>query len=281
MRLLVTGANGQLGVALARLAPAAGHETLALTRAQLDIADRHQVEQAVASFAPHAIINAAAMTNVDGCELDPAAADMANALGPRFLAQAASRVDAHLVHVSTDYVFDGTSGVPYREWDATNPVNRYGQSKLGGEREVADHATSWTVARTSWVFGARGNDIVSWALGAYDKGELNGVLADSTSVPTYAPDLAVALLAVAGARVPGLLHVVNGGEGTRWDLCTAALAARGDDIAGIAKIEAGDLKRPAVRPDYTVLETLTLSRVGLDPLRPWRDAVVEYIEGAT
>ena len=123
-------------------------------------------------------MNAAAMTNVDECERDPERAFAVNALGVRHLAVAAERAGAHVVHISTDYVFDGESTRPYDEWDAVAPLSEYGRSKLGGERELAAHARSWAIVRTSWVFGKRGTDLISWAFGAYERGELDGVLAD-------------------------------------------------------------------------------------------------------
>ena len=187
MRILVTGAAGQLG---ARVVEALDdHVVLAAARETLDLADREQVEQVVGEFRPDAVVNTAAMTNVDACERDPDNAFVVNALGARSLAVAARRCGAHVVHVSTDYVFDGTQTRPYDEWDAVHPISEYGRSKLGGEIEVARHAGSYTIVRTSWVFGRRGTDLVSWAFDAFDRGELDGVLADQVSIPTYAPDL--------------------------------------------------------------------------------------------
>ena len=177
MRVLVTGAGGQVG---ARVVERLGaHDVLAAAHDVLDLADREQVEQVVATFGPEAVVNAAALTNVDECERDPERAFAVNALGVRNLAVAAERAGAHVVHISTDYVFDGESTRPYDEWDAVAPLSEYGRSKLGGERELMAHAQSWAIVRTSWVFGKRGSDLISWAFGAYERGELDGVLADS------------------------------------------------------------------------------------------------------
>ena len=223
MRVLVTGGAGQVGALIAEQLP--GHDVLTIGRADLDIADRDQVEQVVSTFAPHAIVNAAAMTDVDGCERDPERAFAVNALAVRWLAIAAARVDAHIVHISTDYVFDGAQRHPYDEWDAVHPLSEYGRSKLAGEREVAEHAGSWAVVRTSWVFGKRGSDLISWAFGAYDRDELDGVLADQVSVPTYAPDLAALLAEFAVERRRGLYHLTSGseaGDAPRADLRRAA-----------------------------------------------------------
>ncbi len=276
MRILVTGAAGQVG---ARVVEALeGHDVLAASRAELDLADRDSIEAAVAEFGPQAVVNTAAMTNVDGCELDPERAFAVNALGVRWLTRAAERHGAHIVHVSTDYVFDGEAERPYDEWDAVNPVSEYGRSKLGGEREVIEHSSSWAVVRTSWVFGRQGTDLVSWAFDTYDKGELTGVLADQVSVPTYAPDLAELLARFATQRRAGMFHVTSGSEAvTRHELICTALRARGVDPSGIEPIDASQLVRPARRPPMSALDNRALRLAGLPGLRSWRDAVAEYV----
>ena len=278
MRILVTGAGGQVG---ARVVEAlAGHDVLAAARDTLDLTEREQVEQVVAEFAPDAVVNTAAMTNVDACERDPERAFAVNALGVRTLAQATARRRAHLVHVSTDYVFDGRAERPYDEWDAVHPLSEYGRSKWGGELEVARHAASWGTIRTSWVFGRRGTDLVSWAFGAFDRGELDGVLADQVSIPTFAPDLAVLLARFAVERRQGLYHVTSGSEAvTRHELIVTALRARGVDPSGVAPIEAATLDRPAARPPMSALDNRALRLAGLPGLRPWRDAVTDYVKG--
>jgi dTDP-4-dehydrorhamnose reductase len=225
------------------------------------------------------VVNAAAMTNVDACERDPERAFAANALGVRTLAQAGARTGAHLVHVSTDYVFDGAASRPYDEWDPVNPISEYGRSKLGGELEVAAHAGSWATVRTSWVFGRRGTDLVSWAMGAYDRGELDGVLADQVSIPTFAPDLAELLARFAVERRRGLFHVTSGSEAvTRHELIVSALRARGLDASGVAPLDAADLDRPAARPLMSALDNRALRLASLPGLRPWRDALTEYVK---
>ena len=278
MRILVTGAAGQVG---ARVVAAldAHHEVLGADRSALDLVDREQVEQVVGEFAPDAVVNAAAMTNVDACERDPERAFAVNALGVRTLAQATARRAAHLVHVSTDYVFDGTATRPYDEWDAVGPISEYGRSKLGGELEVERHAASWAIVRTSWVFGRRGTDLLSWAFGAFDRGELDGVLADQVGIPTYAPDLEVLLARFAVERRQGLYHVTSGSEAvTRHELIVHALRERGVDPSGVVPLDASDLDRPAARPPMSALDNRALRLAGLPSLRPWRDAVTEYVK---
>jgi dTDP-4-dehydrorhamnose reductase len=277
MRILVTGAGGQVGGFVARAAEV-DHEVLAADHSLLDLADPDVVQQVVGEFAPDAIINCAAVTNVDACERDPERAYAVNTSGVRTLSIAAARVGAHLVHVSTDYVFDGRTDRPYHEWDDTAPLSVYGRSKLGGELEVASHAQSWAIVRSSWIFGRRGHDIVSWVLDTFARGELHGVIDDQRSKPTYAPDLAMVLARLAIDRRAGLYHVVNQGDASRYELACAALELRGLDPSAVKAISGADLHRPAVRPAYTVLDDLALRLAGLPRLRPWSVALAEYLE---
>jgi dTDP-4-dehydrorhamnose reductase len=284
VRVLVTGAAGQVGSRVAEHLP--HHDVVTVPRAQLDLTDRDAVEQVIGELAPDVIVNTAAMTNVDACERDPEGAFAVNALAVRWLAIAAARNGAHVVHVSTDYVFDGAASSPYDEWAAVHPLSEYGRSKLAGERELEAHADSWAVVRTSWVFGARGGDLVSWAFDTYDRGELDGVLADQVSVPTYAPDLAALLGRFAVERRQGLFHATSGSEATtRHELITVALRARGVDADRVVPIATADFPRPAARPPYSALDNRALRLAGYPPLRAWRDAVTEYAklwdDGAT
>jgi dTDP-4-dehydrorhamnose reductase len=280
VRVLVTGAAGQVGACV--VSELRSHDVLGLGHDALDLADRDRVEQVVGEFAPDAIVNTAAMTNVDQCERDPDGAFAANALGVRHLAVAARRVVAHVVHLSTDYVFDGQGQRPYDEWDAVAPISEYGRSKLGGERELAAHAPSWAIVRTSWVFGKRGSDIVSWALRAYERGELSGVLGDQVSIHTYAPDLAALVARFAVASRTGLFHVTSGSEATtRHEFVVTALRERGLDVEGIEPIAADVLDRPARRPVFSALDNRVLRLSGLPALRPWRDALAEYVKERT
>lgn len=281
MRVLVLGAGGQLGGYLTPAARAAGHEVHARTHAELDITDAGAVDTVIADLHPDVVVNAAALTGVDASEGDPERAHAVNAVAVGSIGAAAARVAAHVVHISTDYVFDGTAHVPYRESDPTNPVNVYGRSKLAGEKALAASGCGWTVVRTSWVFGAPATDLPHWAITSFEAGTLTGVLADAESVPTFAGDLSGTLLDVAVRRFAGVLHVVNGGSGTRHDLCVASLAAVGLDGSSVPRIAADALNRSARRPDYTVLDTTTMQEAGFTPLRHWRDALLAYLKGET
>ena len=295
LRILVTGAGGQVGSEVAdslrRLTPPLSgghppsprvphHEVLALDRAACDLADRHSVEQAVAATGPAAVINCAAWTDVDGCEGDPSRAVLVNALGVRHLAVACARIGAHLVHVSTDYVFPGDKDGPYDEWDEPGPRSVYGRSKLGGEREVAAHAGSWAIARTSWVFGRRGRNFVDTIVGRAREGAPLRVVDDQRGCPTYAPDLAGALARLAVERRAGVYHVTNQGACTWHDLAYAAVEMAGLDPSVVGTSTTAELGRPAPRPANSVLSGAAWAAAGLPPLRPWREALAERLATA-
>jgi dTDP-4-dehydrorhamnose reductase len=277
LRILVTGAGGQVGSEVAARLP--HHEVVALDRSACDLADRHSVEQAVAAAAPAAVINCAAWTDVDGCEADPERAVLVNALGVRHLAAACARVGAHLVHVSTDYVFPGDKDGPYDEWDEPGPRSVYGRSKLGGEREVARHAGSWAIARTSWVFGRQGRNFVDTIVGRAAEGGPLRVVDDQRGCPTYAPDLAGALGRLAVERRPGLYHVTNAGVCTWHELACAAVELAGLDPSVVGTTTTAELGRPAPRPANSVLSGTAWAAAGLTPLRPWREALAEKLTG--
>ena len=275
LRILVTGAGGQVGSEVAAHLP--HHEVVALDRAACDLGNRDSVEQAVAAVEPAAVINCAAWTDVDGCEADPQRAVLINALGVRHLAVASARVGAHLVHVSTDYVFAGDKHGSYDEWDEPAPRSVYGRSKLGGDREVAAHAGSWAVARTSWVFGRRGRNFVDTIVGRAREGAPLRVVDDQRGCPTYAPDLAGALARLAVERRAGTYHVTNQGACTWHDLAVAAVELAGLDPSVVGTTTTAELGRPAPRPSNSVLSGAAWLAAGLPPLRPWREALAERL----
>ena len=295
LRILVTGAGGQVGSEVAahfseRLtpplsgghppSPGAHHTVIGLDRTACDLTDRDSVEQAVAAAAPAAVVNCAAWTDVDGCEADPERAMLVNALGVRHLAAACARAGAHLVHISTDYVFSGDKDGPYDEWDEPDPRSAYGRSKLGGEREAAHHAGSWAIVRTSWVFGRRGRNFVDTILGRAREGAPLQVVDDQLGCPTYAPDLAGALARLAVERRPGVYNVTNAGACTWHDLAVAAVERAGLDPTAVGTTTTAALGRPAPRPANSVLSGATWAAAGLPPLRPWREALAERLTAA-
>ncbi len=210
------------------------------------------------------------------CETEVDAAFAVNAVGTRHVAEAAASVGAHLVYVSTDYVFDGTAGRPYQEWDAPCPVSVYGASKLAGERECRPGST---IVRTSWLCGAHGANMVATALRLADgEGELRFV-DDQHGSPTFTADLAPAVVTLGLDRRPGIFHVTNGGATTWWGLVRAALAEAGADPDRVRPIKTAELDPPllAPRPAYSVLDNMALRLSGLPALPDWPDGLSRLV----
>jgi dTDP-4-dehydrorhamnose reductase len=266
MRVLITGAGGQVGRELVEVFTADGHEVVGLDRASLDIADRDAAMSAICASEPDAVVNAAAWTAVDACELDPDRAFLVNALGPRYLAEAARVVGAHLVHLSTDYVFDGSKTEPYLEWDQPNPVSVYGRSKLGGEQEAGPAAT---IIRTSWVCGFHGNNMVKTILRLAAEHDVLSFVDDQRGHPTFADDLAAMIKRLVVERRTGLFHVTNQGAVSWYEFARAVLECAGQDPDRVRPIATSELDppRPAPRPANSVLDNAALRLSGV-PLLP-------------
>jgi dTDP-4-dehydrorhamnose reductase len=278
VRLLVTGAGGQLGqdVALAF----AGHEVAALTHAQLDVSDRDQVLGAITTLRPQAIVHCAAWTAVDACESDPDRAFAANALAVRHVAEGARRVGAHVCHISTDYVFDGTKATPYHEWDTPAPRSVYGASKLAGERELDADST---IVRTSWVCGFGGANMVKTILRIAAQQPNLAFVSDQIGHPSFTADLALAIRRLVIDRRPGVFHVTNQGAVSWYEFARAVLEAAGHDPDRVAPIATHELDppRPAPRPANSVLDNVALRLSGLEPLRDFREPLAELVAQLT
>ena len=266
MRVLVTGAGGQLGRELVEAFSGPPLDVVALDRSQLDVADRDSVLGAITSLRPDAVVHPAAWTAVDACESDPDRAWRVNALGTRHVADAARRVCASVTYVSTDYVFDGTKQGPYVEWDEPAPRSVYGRSKLGGERELDPGST---IVRTSWLFGRHGSNMVKTLLRlAASDGEVRFV-DDQWGCPTAADDLASVVRHLVTARLPGTFHVTNGGATTWYGFARDVFAAAGEDPERVRPVTTAELDppRPAPRPANSVLDNAALRLTGV-PLLP-------------
>ena len=268
MRVLITGAGGQLGRDLHLHCEAEGDEVIAGTHGALDVGDRDAVYQAITSLRPDVVLHAGAYTAVDACETDTDTAFRVNALGTRWVADASRRVGAWLCYVSTDYVFDGSKDEPYVEWDRPNPQSMYGRSKLGGEHEVAAHAPGAAVVRTSWVCGEHGNNMVKTVLRLADRPEL-AFVDDQRGHPSFTADLAVGIRRLAAARMPGVFHMTNQGEVSWYEFVRAMLESAGHDPAKVRPIKTDELDppRPAPRPANSVLDNAALRLAG-EPLLP-------------
>lgn len=283
--LLVIGGRGQLGRDVADAATRNGFgNVMAADLPILDITDGASVRAALASLVERAgaaalrpvVINTAAYTAVDAAETDVERAYAVNAHGPAVLAGSCAEHGVHLLHVSTDYVFDGEAAAPYRPDDETVPRSVYGRSKLAGEHAVLAVEAPAHVVRTAWLYGAHGGNFVRTMARLERSRETVDVVDDQRGSPTWTADLATALVGLAAAadRVPpGVLHCVNSGQTTWYGLAQAVFTELGVDPQRVRPTTTADFPRPAPRPANSVLDTTSWTAAGLPALRPWRDAL--------
>lgn len=277
MRVLVTGASGQLGSDLMLLLGRRHDDVaLGLDLPEIDITDPSSVDEALAAFAPQAVINCAAWTAVDLAEKREADALRVNGDGPGVLARACGDHGAWLVHLSTDYVFDGFATSPYAEDATPDPQSAYGRTKLAGEIAVraALPDTSYLV-RTAWLYGVRGQNFVKTMLRLLEERETVSVVDDQLGQPTYSRDLASQILLLVDARPPaGIFHATNAGEVTWFGFTKAICEEAGLDPARVLPTDSSTFTRPAPRPAYSVLGHAAWSAAGLSSMRPWREGLV-------
>jgi len=271
MKILITGAAGQLGQALQQ--SLAAHELVPVTHREVDITSLEAVRAALATSVPTLVINAAAYNDVDGAETHPTEAFAGNALGPRNLALAAAARGVPVMHVSSDYVFDGTGRRPYHEFDRPNPRSAYGASKLAGEEAVRTLNPRHYVVRTAWLFSVVGRNFAKTILGLADRPEVR-VVSDQYGSPTYVPHLADALARLVTTEAFGTYHFAGQGGASWYELTTTLYrtCGIGTPVQPVATV---DFPRPAERPRYAVLTTVQ------DPyivLPPWRDGVTAFAQ---
>ena len=280
MRLVVTGRDGQVATALAALAEA-GVDVVRLGRPEIDLERPETLAPALKAARPDVVVSAAAYTAVDQAENEPERARLVNAVSPGVLAEAAQALGAPILHLSTDYVFDGSKPKPYVETDATGPVTVYGATKLDGERAVAQAADDHLILRTAWVYAPQGRNFVRTMLRLAETRDELGVVADQRGCPSYAPDIAAALLSLARARMrgegqAGLYHMAGGGEAS-WAEFAAAIfegsARRGGSCARVRPILTADYPTPAARPKNSRLDGARLQAAFGVALPAWPDAL--------
>lgn len=277
MKVLVTGANGQLGYDVVRLALQKGHEVFAATRHELDITHLDETRRVISMQMPEAVIHCAAYTAVDAAESDADTAFRVNAYGTRNVALASEEVGARLVYVSTDYVFDGCANQPYSEHHPTAPQSVYGKSKRAGEELAQMVCRRLIIARTAWVYGEHGNNFVRTMLQLGRTREVVRVVDDQIGSPTYTRHLAAALLALSEQDVYGIYHLTGGGHCSWYDFAAeifrlASLPARLEPCSTI------EFPRPAPRPAYSVLDNLALRVNGMPRLPAWQDGLRAYLQ---
>jgi dTDP-4-dehydrorhamnose reductase len=280
VKLLVAGAAGMLGHDVLRAGERGGHELVALTHSALDIADADAVASTLAQTHPDAVVNCAAWTDVDGAQSQREAAYAVNATGAGNLARAAAAREIPLVHVSTDYVFDGEAPRdsernprPYVESDATGPLSVYGQSKLAGEQQVLAASPRHAVVRSAWVFGVHGRNFADTMLRLAAERDTVQVVTDQIGCPTWTGHLAPALLGLLEREVSGLVHLAGGGA-VSWNGFAREIFRQAERDCRVEPATTDQMARPAPRPSWSVLES---ERSDVIPMPDWREGLAGYL----
>ena len=273
MRIVVTGAEGQLGRSLQRVL--SGSDLFLVDLPEHDVTER-RIAGTIAEFQPDLVVHAAAMTDVEGCELDPDSAFKVNALGTRNVADACRLCDAALLYVSTDYVFDGTKGEPYLELDEPNPVCVYGRSKLAGEILVRELLTRYYIVRTAWLYGQGGLNFVTKILELAAHRDQLSVVTTEVGSPTYAADLAAAIARLIEHPLYGTYHLVNEGSCSRFEFAERILEFAGKSRPALYGVQ--HYERLATVPANAALRNFSAStQLGIT-LRPWQEALRAYFD---
>jgi dTDP-4-dehydrorhamnose reductase len=275
MKIIVTGANGQLGQDIVNVFQE-HHEVVGYSRTQWDVTSIRQCQEIIKAAKPDIIIHAAAYTAVDLAEFEVEKTFAINANGTRNIAMAAEKTGAKLCYISTDYVFDGTKGTAYNERDITNPQTVYGRSKMAGERFVTEYVSRHFIVRTSWLYGSNGNNYVKKMLKQANEPAPLKAAHDQVGSPTYTLDLCGFLLELLSTELYGLYHASNSGSCSRLELSKAIL-----NEAGISKdlipCSSAEFKTSAFRPANSALEHGSIQSHGLRDLRPWREALHAFL----
>jgi dTDP-4-dehydrorhamnose reductase len=274
MRIAITGASGQLGRAF-QVAFAEHHTIIPLGHTDLELSDPHCVDTLVGTQAD-LILHPAAYTNVDGCARDPEKAYRTNGLGTRYVAIAAQRLNATLVYISTNEVFDGHGTRPYWEYDTANPVNPYGHSKYIGEQAVRELVEKHYITRVAWLYGGERNFVRTVLRLANERPSLS-MVADEVGSPTHTGDVAEAIGKLIETQHYGTYHIVNEGHCSRYDLASEALRLAGRSDFVLNPIALADYPRPGVVPPYTPLANIAAANLGIR-LRPWQDALAAFVD---
>lgn len=275
MRILIFGAEGQLGSELCRVL-GAHHDLVPLSHRDADVTDLNLLVNLTGRIKPEVIINAAAYTDVDGCESDRDKAFLVNAIGARNAAIAARRAGARIVHISTDYVFDGEKNGAYAEHDHPNPINVYGCSKFLGERMVIEQNPDSFILRVAWLYGPAGRNFVKTMISlAKSKNEIR-VVNDQRGTPTFAGDVANQIDLLIETESYGLYHCTSQGECTWYDFAVEIFMLLDIDVR-VVPVSSSEFPRPARRPSNSVLDNLLLRVQGMDIMPHWRDSLRDHI----
>ena len=287
MKILITGISGLLGSEIARVL-SRDHEVLGLCKESrtaefktfnLDITDPEAAYSTISKINPDLVVHSAAYSNVDGCEKDPDKAYKVNALGTRNVCLACQRFDTVLAYISTDYVFSGdkVSKDGFNESDIPDPKSVYARSKFAGEWFVRNLLNKFFIVRTSWLFGPKRDNFVSQVFSAWKENKKVKQAVDMVSAPTYVSDLALGLQKLTGTNLYGLYHLSNSGFASRYEIASFIARLLGCPQENIEKISLKDLNIPAPRPHFSGLNNYAWRLNGFKPLRPWQEAVTEFL----
>lgn len=276
--LLLVGSRGMLGTELLKILDESGIITVAVDVGEMDVTSMDAVKKTFEMHRPSIVINASAFTDVDGCESQVEAAYGVNAVGPENLSRAAAETGSFLLHVSTDYVFDGTKGTPYKEDDPMKPLGVYGKSKGDGETRVRDLLPkNHCIVRTQWLYGANGKNFVDTIIRLAGSNEVLRIVNDQFGSPTYAPDLAAALIHLAGRRGTGTFHVTNSGQTTWCEFARKIVERSSCRKVRVEPMSSNELQRPAPRPLYSVLDNSKFNEFSGRALRNWEEALEDFL----
>lgn len=275
MRILITGSNGMLGHDLTKVLENR-HDLILTTSKTLDITDKEQVLDFIVEKKPDLVINSAAYTNVDGCEENQDMAYAVNGEGVRNLALACREIDSPLVHISTDYIFNGENTRPWVEDDEIGPISVYGKSKLQGEEAILEILDKYFIIRTAWLYGLNGGNFPKTMLELAKSHSEITVVYDEVGTPTYTPDLAKGISELIETDYYGIYHLTNSGS-CSWCEFARYIFEIADVDVKVIPVTAAEFARPAPRPHYSVLENRNWIKNGFEPLRDYKEAIKEYI----
>ena len=274
MKILITGAYGMLGSDLRETLK--DHELLITGSKDLDITDENKVMNYILEKSPEIVINAAAYTAVDNCETDYENAYSVNAIGPKNLAKSCNKINIPLIHISTDYVFDGNKRTPLTEEDNLGPKTVYGKTKLEGEKLVQENAKKYFILRTAWLYGIHGKNFVQTMLNLSKKNSELKVVNDQIGSPTYSKDLAIAISELLNSDKYGIYHVTNKGEISWYDFSKKIFELSNIKV-NVKPVSTEEFSRPAPRPHYSVLSNQKWVKAGFTPMRNYDEALKDYL----
>jgi dTDP-4-dehydrorhamnose reductase len=277
MRVVVTGAAGQLGQDVLKELDLKNHQIFGTDRSKLDLSNEADVQAYILDVKPDVILHCAAYTNVDAAESDEETAYHVNGLATEYLAKAAKQIGAKILYVSTDYVFDGTASNPYEVDEPTKPLGAYGRTKLAGEQLLQKHLEQFFIVRTAWVFGINGNNFVKTMIRlGKERGEI-GVVHDQVGSPTYTVDLAEFMIELMETDKYGIYHATNSGVCSWYEFAVEIFKQAGMNVK-VNPLTSDQFPRPAARPKYSVLSKKRIEEQGLTPLRDWKEALAAYLK---